>query len=174
MDSLIILVIVAVNACISISQESNAERALAALRQMSAPKARVIRNHQLTQLDTALLVPGDVIRLEAGDQVPADARLLDSWGSGGRVRPHRRVRPGAQGRRGPAARGDPWGPEQYGDRRLGDHRGRATAVVTATGMDTEMGKIASLLLGQKDGHAPPAEDGGRSPKTLLPLPGCAR
>lgn len=155
-DSLIILVIVAVNACISISQESNAERALAALRQMSAPKARVIRNHQLTQLDTALLVPGDVIRLEAGDQVPADARLLDSVG----LKADESALTG-ESVPVPKAAGDPL-PEETP---LGDRSnmvisasvitaGRATAVVTATGMDTEMGKIASLLLGQKDVDTP--------------------
>ncbi len=155
-DSVIILVIVVVNACISISQESNAERALAALRQMSAPKARVIRNHQLEQLDTALLVPGDVIRLEAGDQVPADARLLDSVG----LKADESAITG-ESVPVPKAAEDTLPPETP----LGDRHnmviassvitaGRATAVVTATGMDTEMGKIASLLLGQKDVDTP--------------------
>ena len=129
---------------------------LAALRQMSAPKARVIRNHQLTQLDTALLVPGDVIRLEAGDQVPADARLLDSVG----LKADESALTG-ESVPVPKAAGDPL-PEETP---LGDRSnmviaasvitaGRATAVVTATGMDTEMGKIASLLLDQKDVDTP--------------------
>lgn len=155
-DSVIILVIVVVNACISISQESNAARALAALRQMSAPQARVIRNNQLEKLDTALLVPGDLIRLEAGDQVPADARLLESVG----LKADESAITGESVPVSKAAADHL--PEETP---LGDRKnmviassvitaGRATAVVTATGMETEMGKIASLLMGQKDTDTP--------------------
>ena len=77
LDGVIILAIVAVNAIISITQEDNAQRALEELRRMSAPTARVRRDGQLRQLPAAQLVPGDVIELEAGDQVPADARVLE-------------------------------------------------------------------------------------------------
>lgn len=80
LDAAIILVIVAVNACISISQEDNAEKALEALRQMSAPLAKVLRDGKEIRLETAALVPGDIIRLEAGDLVPADARILTAAG----------------------------------------------------------------------------------------------
>ena len=66
-DSVIILLIVIVNAVISISQEDNAEKALEALRKMSAPLAKVIRNGSMTRVETNLLVPGDIIVLEAGD-----------------------------------------------------------------------------------------------------------
>ena len=76
-DSVIILLIVIVNAVISISQEDNAEKALEALRKMSAPLAKVIRNGSMTRVETNLLVPGDIIVLEAGDLVPADARILE-------------------------------------------------------------------------------------------------
>ena len=76
-EALIILVIVVVNACISIAQEDNAEKALEALQKMSAPLAKVIRDGKQVRLETEQLVPGDVIVLEAGDLVPADARILE-------------------------------------------------------------------------------------------------
>ena len=75
LDAAIILGIVAVNACISLSQEDSAQRALEALRQMSAPQARAIRDGREVRLDAQALVPGDIIRLEAGDLVPADGRI---------------------------------------------------------------------------------------------------
>ena len=78
LDAAIILVIVVVNACISISQEDSAEKALEALRKMSAPLAKVVRDGALQRLETDRLVPGDIIHLEAGDLVPADARILEA------------------------------------------------------------------------------------------------
>ena len=69
-EAVIILIIVIVNAIISISQENSAEKALEALQKMSAPLAKVIRNGEMVRLDTDLLVPGDIIVLEAGDLVP--------------------------------------------------------------------------------------------------------
>ena len=77
-DAVIILVIVVVNAIISISQEDSAEKALEALRNMSAPLAKVIRDGGLRRVETAFLVPGDILQLEAGDLVPADARVLEA------------------------------------------------------------------------------------------------
>lgn len=76
-EALIILVIVIVNACISISQEDSAEKALEALQKMSAPLAKVLRDGEIVRLETDKLVPGDIILLEAGDLVPADARILE-------------------------------------------------------------------------------------------------
>ena len=75
-DAVIILVIVVVNARISISQEDSAEKALEALRNMSATLAKVIRDGWLRRVATALLVPGDILQLEDGDLVPAAARVL--------------------------------------------------------------------------------------------------
>jgi len=72
----IILLIVLVNACISISQEDSAQRALEALQNMSAPLAKVLRDGKIQRLETCVLVPGDIIQLEAGDLVPADGRIL--------------------------------------------------------------------------------------------------
>ena len=80
LDSAIILLIVAFNTMISVSQEDNARKALEALQELSAPKARVLRNGTEQKVDSALLVSGDVILLEAGDYVPADGRIL--WEAG--------------------------------------------------------------------------------------------
>ena len=118
LDAAIILVIVVVNACISISQEDSAEKALEALRKMSAPLAKVVRDGALQRLETDRLVPGDIIHLEAGDLVPADARILeaaslqaDESAMTGGVRP--RVQ-GAAVR--PAGGHPPGGAAQYGAR----------------------------------------------------------
>lgn len=77
-EPVLILLIVILNAVMGVMQESKAEKALDALKGMSAPHARVIRNGAEAVIDAAELVPGDIIRLEAGDFVPADARLLRS------------------------------------------------------------------------------------------------
>ena len=155
-EALIILVIVVVNACISISQEDSAEKALEALQKMSAPLAKVIRDGKQVRLETDALVPGDVIVLEAGDLVPADARILecanlkaDESAMTGESVPVRKQ----------AAEVLP--PETV----LGDRsnmvisstvitNGRALCVVTATGMSTEVGRIAGMLLGEEDTATP--------------------
>ena len=77
-EPVLILLIVVLNAIMGMMQESKAEKALDALKNMSAPHARVLRNGKTEVIDASLLVPGDIIHLEAGDFVPADARLLDS------------------------------------------------------------------------------------------------
>ena len=155
-DSVIILLIVIVNAVISISQENNANKALEALRKMSAPLAKVVRSGELIRLETGLLVPGDIIHLEAGDLVPADARILDcanlkadeSAMTGESVPVGKRVIDSL--------------PEETG---LADRKnmvvsssvitnGRAVCVVTATGMDTEVGRIANMLMREEEGETP--------------------
>lgn len=77
-EPLLILLIVVLNAIMGVMQESKAEKALDALKNLSAPHARVIRDGKESIIDAAQLVPGDIIRLEAGDFIPADARLLKS------------------------------------------------------------------------------------------------
>ena len=77
-EPLLIVLIVILNAVMGVVQESKAEKALDALKSMSAPHARVIRDGVESIIDAAELVPGDIIRLEAGDLIPADARLLRS------------------------------------------------------------------------------------------------
>jgi Ca2+-transporting ATPase len=77
-EPFLILLIVVLNAVMGVMQESKAEKALDALKNMSAPHARVVRDGHVQVIEAAALVPGDIIHLEAGDFVPADARLLHS------------------------------------------------------------------------------------------------
>lgn len=77
-EPILILAIVVMNAIMGVMQENKAEKALEALQNLSAPHARVIRNGQETVIEASQLVPGDIIKVEAGDFVPADARLLRS------------------------------------------------------------------------------------------------
>lgn len=156
LDAAIILVIVVVNAIISISQENSAERALEALRDMSAPMAKAVRGGVLCRVETALLVPGDIILLEAGDLVPADARIIEC--SGLKADESAMTGESVPVNKGPL---EPLGE----DIPLADRRnmviastvitlGRARCVVTGTGMDTEVGRIAGLLMGEPDPDTP--------------------
>ena len=167
-DPLIILLIVIVNAVISISQENSANKALEALRNMSAPLAKVIRGGELMRLSTDQLVPGDVIVLEAGDLVPADARILSSANL-------KADESAMTGESVPVSKAAIAGlPEETA---LGDRKnmvisstvitnGRATCLVTATGMDTEVGRIANMLLREEDGQTPLQKKMAEISKTL--------
>lgn len=152
----LILLIVILNAIMGVLQESKAERALDALKGLSAPHARVLRDGQERIVDAASLVPGDIIRLEAGDFVPADARLLQSAGL-------KSEESALTGESVPAEKDALQAVPA--DAALGDRAnmvfsgcsityGTAAAVVTATGMQTEMGKIAGLLSGEADTQTP--------------------
>ena len=77
-DSIIILTVVLLNALLGVVQESKAERAIAALKKMTAPSSHVLRDGKWTMIPSEQLVRGDIIRLESGDAVPADARVLES------------------------------------------------------------------------------------------------
>lgn len=155
-EPVLILLIVVLNAIMGMVQESKAEKALDALKNMSAPRARVLRDGAEKIIDASELVPGDIIRLEAGDFVPADARLLKSTSLKSEES---------------ALTGESVPSEKDADAvvnekaSLGDRSnmifsgcsisyGTATAVVTATGMQTEMGKIAGLLEGESDTQTP--------------------
>ena len=152
----LILLIVVLNAVMGVMQESKAEKALDALKNMSAPHARVLRDGVESVVDASCLVPGDIIHLEAGDFVPADARLLKS---------------SALKSEESALTGESVPSEKDADAiikegaPLGDRSnmvfsgcsityGTAAAVVTATGMDTEMGKIANLLDAENSAQTP--------------------
>ncbi|MBQ9964777.1 MAG: cation-translocating P-type ATPase [Clostridia bacterium] len=152
----LIVLIVILNAVMGVMQESKAEKALEALKSLSAPHARVIRNGVECVIDAAELVPGDIIRLEAGDFIPADARLLHSAGL-------KSEEAALTGESVPSEKDA----EAIVDENapLGDRTnmvfsgcsvtyGTATAIVTATGMDTEMGKIANLLDSEEEGQTP--------------------
>lgn len=155
-EPVLILLIVVLNAFMGMLQESKAEKALEALKSLSAPQARVIRDGKEQVIDAVELVPGDIIHLEAGDFVPADARLLSSTSL-------KSEESALTGESVPSEKdADTPVPE---DAPLGDRSnmvfsgcsityGTAQAIVTATGMHTEMGKIAGLLRGEKDSRTP--------------------
>jgi calcium-translocating P-type ATPase len=78
-DTVVILIVVITNACIGFFQEGKAEKAMQAIRHMLAPTATVLRDKTLMKVDAELLVPGDIIFIEAGDKIPADMRLLETY-----------------------------------------------------------------------------------------------
>jgi len=155
-EPVLILVIVVVNAIMGTVQENNAEKALDALKSLSAPHARAIRDGQESLINASELVPGDIIRLEAGDFIPADARLIRSVSL-------KSEESALTGESLPTEKDAAAIVEENAP--LGDRSnmvfsgcsvtyGTASAVVTATGMDTEMGKIADLLEGEEEGQTP--------------------
>lgn len=146
-DTILIMVIVVLNAALGVFQENKAEQALQALKAMTKVYVKVIREGKVTQAAAENLVPGDVVLLEAGDSVPADARLSEAASL--------RVNEAA-------LTGESVPVEKHldvitlEDVPIGDRKnmifagtavtgGRAKAVVTATGMGTELGKIAQML-----------------------------
>jgi len=146
-DAIAILVIVVLNGLLGYLQESKAQQALLALRDMAQPLVQVRRDGQWQRLSSELLVPGDLIRLEAGDRVPADGRLLEAADLGVREA---------------ALTGEAEAVFKQADLLLEDTtpvlerrncvfqgtevvRGRGVALVTATGMATELGQIATLI-----------------------------
>ncbi len=146
-DTAAILAIVLVNGLIGFFQEERAGQALAALRKISAPTAKALRNGMLSVIPAQDLVPGDCLELEAGDNIPADCRILRSFQlavqesalTGESVPVDKIVADGL----------DEQAP--LGDRRnmlyagTAASSGKASAVVVATGMQTELGRIAGLL-----------------------------
>ena len=152
----LILLIVILNAVMGLVQENKAEKALDALKNMSAPHARVIRGGQEKVIDASKLVPGDIVHLEAGDFVPADARLLESVN----------LKSEESALTGESVPSEKDAALEVDDKAgIGDRDnmvfsgcsvtyGTATAVVTGTGMNTEMGKIAGLLAGEKETKTP--------------------
>ncbi len=155
-EPVLILLIVVLNAVLGVMQESKAEKALDALKDMSAPTARVIRDGEEHIVNADTLVPGDLILLEAGDYVPADARLLQSAG----------LKSEESALTGESVPSEKDAEASVADNApLGDRSnmvfsgcsityGTASAIVTATGMNTEMGKIANLLEGEEDSQTP--------------------
>ena len=152
----LILLIVILNAVMGVFQEAKAEKALDALKNMSAPHARVIRDGQEQIIDAALLVPGDIIKLEAGDFVPADAILLESTS----------LKSEESALTGESVPSEKSAYEEVKENApIGDRTnmvfsgcsityGTALALVVHTGMDTEMGKIANLLNDEGDTQTP--------------------
>jgi Ca2+-transporting ATPase len=146
-DSIIIVVIVALNATLGFLQERRASKAMAALRQLSAPSARVRRDGVVETISATDLVPGDIVLLEAGNVVPADLRLIEA------IR-LRHAEAALTGESQPVDKSTAPLTEDEGP--LGDRtcigwkgtlvvNGRGEGVVIATGPDTELGRIARLL-----------------------------
>jgi Ca2+-transporting ATPase len=147
-DALAILAIVLLNGMLGFLQEERAERALAALRQLSAPLSKAIRDGRLLLLPARELVPGDRIELEAGDNIPADCRLIEGFAFRvqeaaltGESAPEDKNAQAVLAETVPLA-------DRLNMAYLGTVvvAGKASGVVVATGMRTELGRIAGMLL----------------------------
>ena len=148
-DVIIILAVVLINATLGVIQESKAEAAIEALKQMTAATTKVIRGGIMTVVKSEDLVVGDIIVLEAGDAIPADARLLEAASlkceesaMTGESVPVEKCVDAIETGDGKVSLGDRKNMIYMGSTAV---YGRGVAVITATGMDTEMGKIAGAL-----------------------------
>jgi Ca2+-transporting ATPase len=146
-DAIIILAVVLINAIFGVYQEGRAEAAIEALKNMSSPAARVRRDGHVSEIDSKDLVIGDIVLLEAGDVVPADLRLLESAS----LKIEEAALTGESVPVEKDARAEIPEDAGIGDRINSAYQnsnvtyGRATGVVTATGMSTEVGKIAKMI-----------------------------
>lgn len=156
LDAVMILGIVVLNAALGLFQESKAEKALEALKKMAAPHARVIRDGIVREIPAAEVVPGDLLLLETGDAVCADGRVVES-------RSLKTEESALTGEALPVEKTAAGGlPEETatGDRKnmvlAGGYvvYGKGKVLVTATGMDTEMGRIAAMLSHTSDSMTP--------------------
>lgn len=166
-EALAILAVVLLNATLGYVQEARAEAAVAALRAMSAADASVVRGGARRRVPAAELVPGDVILVEEGDTIPADARVAESTAL-------QVAEAALTGESLPVAKD---APPIAGEAALGDRHnmlfsgtaatyGRGRAVVTATGMRTEMGRIAGLLQATREATTPLQRDLDRMGRRL--------
>lgn len=158
-DAVVIAVILIGNALFGFVQEHRAEQAIAALKKLTNLQAKVKRNGQLIQLDVEEVVPGDILMLETGDRIAADGRLLET-------NDFEVMEATLTGESSPVAKNSE---KMAGTRYLPDQenmvfsgtlatQGRATAVVTATGRATELGKIATLIETAKEKVTPLQKD----------------
>ncbi len=158
-DVIIIMAVVIINAVLGVVQESKAEAAIAALQEIASATSKVYRDGKLTALKSEDLVPGDIILLEAGDSVPADGRIIQCASM--------KIEEAAlTGESVPVNKiSSILDPGEQRDIPLGDRKnmvymgstvvyGRGKAVITQTGMDTEMGKIAQALTLAKEEATP--------------------
>ncbi len=156
LEPVLIMLIVILNAVMGVLQESKAEKALEALKNLSSPNARVIRDGVEQIIEASLLVPGDIIRLEAGDFIPADARLIRSSS----LKSEEAALTGESVPSEKDAENTVKENAPLGDRTnmvftgCSITYGTAIAVVTATGMDTEMGRVANLLESEESTQTP--------------------
>ncbi|MBQ2756019.1 MAG: cation-translocating P-type ATPase [Oscillospiraceae bacterium] len=158
-DVVIILAVVLINAILGVFQESKAEKAIEALQEMSKAQSKVIRDGKQISIPSEDLVVGDVIVLEAGDAVPADARIMECASmkieeaalTGESVPVDKKEEALKAGENGDVPLGDRKNMVFMGSTVV---YGRGKAIVTATGMDTEMGKIADALAQAEEGKTP--------------------
>lgn len=164
----IILAIVIINAVLGVVQEAKAKRSLEALKNLSAPLALVIRDGEMKQIDSTLLVPGDIIVLEAGNLVPADARILSVMGLSieestltGETNPIEKCTKPFRASTLPIA-------EQKNMAFSGTLviAGHGKAIVTATGMNTELGHIAGMIAEETPPDTPLQKKLNRTGKVL--------
>lgn len=154
-DTIIIFVIILLNAVVGFVQENKAEKAMEALRSISAPQAHVLRNNKPLTIQAAELVTGDIVTLEAGSIVPADLRLIEAHSlrinesalTGESVPAEKSINPIPQKDLGPGDR------LNIAFKSTLVTNGRAKGVVVATGMSTEIGSIAKML-DQPEGETP--------------------
>jgi Ca2+-transporting ATPase len=166
-ESIVILSIVLLNAVLGFVQEERAEKALAALRKMSAPEAKVVRDAELRRIPAREVVPGDLLLIEEGDTVAADARLIEAVEL-------KTLEASLTGESRPAGKNtEPIGnPTTVGDRRnmvfggTAVAYGRGRAVVIGTGMNTELGRIAGLLEEAKSEPTPLQRELNRTGRLL--------
>ncbi len=166
-EAIVIMAIVVLNALLGFVQEARAEQSVRALMALAAPEATVVRDGERQRVTTNEIVPGDIVMVEAGDKIPADARLIEVANlqadeaplTGESVPVSKSVQP------------------VDGDVGLGDRRnmlfsgtvatyGRGRAVVVATGMETEVGRIAGLLEGAEKQPTPLQQELDRTGKRL--------
>ena len=158
-DVVIIMAVVLINAILGVFQESKAEKAIEALQEIAAAQSKVIRDGHQISVRSEDLVVGDIIVLEAGDAVPADARIIECASmkieeaalTGESVPVTKQEETLEAGANGDVALGDRKNMVFMGSTVV---YGRGKAVVTATGMDTEMGKIADALANAEEGKTP--------------------
>jgi Ca2+-transporting ATPase len=154
-STIVILVVITMNAVLGTVQHVKAEKSLESLRSLSAPTAKVLRDGQKVELPSQQVVPGDIILVEAGDLVVADGRILENYS----------LQVNESSLTGESTNVDKKDEPLSGDVALADRvnmvfsgslatYGRAVMCVTATGMDTEIGKIAGLMNDTKEKRTP--------------------
>jgi Ca2+-transporting ATPase len=166
-EAIVILAIVVLNALLGFFQEARAERSVRALMELAAPESTVIRDGERQRIHADEIVPGDIVLVEAGDKIPADARIVEE------ANLHTDEAP-LTGESMPVSKDSA---PIDGDHGIGDRRnmlysstvatyGRGRAIVTATGMGTEVGRIAGLLEAAKKDPTPLQQELDRTGKRL--------
>ena len=155
-DSIIIIAIVILNALMGVIQEAKAEKSIEALKEMTPPKAKVIRNGQTIEINAQDLVPGDLIILEAGNYVPADARIIESYnlkieessltGETEAILKNENII-----NKSKIPLGDMLNMSFMASIVVNGH---AKAIVTETGMNTKVGQIANMMINDESPETP--------------------